>query len=80
LLGHPYIEILNIDFARFGHGYERLPFQTRLLLAPRFRWAQESPLMLHDASRWSSGNYAVTTIWGLLVETRIFGELLPSLA
>ncbi|MGC2301243.1 MAG: hypothetical protein WA476_20735 [Acidobacteriaceae bacterium] len=32
-LGHPYI-----DFARYDHGYERLPFQTRLLLAPLFHW------------------------------------------
>jgi hypothetical protein len=51
-LGHPYI-----DFARFGHGYERLPFQTRLLLAPLFRWAQESPFMLRYASSWSADNY-----------------------
>jgi hypothetical protein len=51
-LGRPYI-----DFHRFGHGYERLPFQTRLLLAPLFRWALESPFMLHYASHWSSDNY-----------------------
>lgn len=39
-LGHPYI-----DFFRFSHGYQRLPFQTRLLLAPLFRWALDSPLL-----------------------------------
>ena len=51
-LGHPYI-----DFARFAHGYERLPFQTRLLLAPLFRWTQHSALMLRYASQWSADNY-----------------------
>jgi hypothetical protein len=51
-LGRPYI-----DFNRYAHGYERLPFQTRLLLAPLFRWALNSPFMLHAASHWSSDNY-----------------------
>jgi len=51
-LVHPYI-----DFFRFAHGYERLPFQTRLLLAPLFRWALESPFMLRHASSWSADNY-----------------------
>jgi hypothetical protein len=51
-LCHPYI-----DLERFGHGYERLPFQTRLLLAPLFRWAQDSPLVLHYASRLSLNAY-----------------------
>jgi hypothetical protein len=51
-LVHPYI-----DFFRFAHGYERLPFQTRLLLAPLFRWALASPFMLRHASSWSSDNY-----------------------
>lgn len=51
-LGHPYI-----DFFRFSHGYERLPFQTRLLLAPLFGWALHSPLLLRWASRWSTDNY-----------------------
>lgn len=51
-LGHPYI-----DFFRFAHGYERLPFQTRLLLAPLFGWAQSSPLMIRYASHLSSDNY-----------------------
>jgi hypothetical protein len=51
-LGHPYIS-LN----RFGHGYERLPFQTRLLLAPFFRWAESSPLMARYASHLSLNYY-----------------------
>lgn len=51
-LGRPYI-----DLDRFGHGYERLPFQTRLLLAPLFRWAQDSPTMVRIASDWSKNNY-----------------------
>lgn len=51
-LARPYI---NLD--RFGRGYERLPFQTRLLLAPLFRWAQNSPHMIHYASRLSLNDY-----------------------
>lgn len=33
------------------HGYERLPFQTRLLLIPLYRWAAASPWLQHYASR-----------------------------
>jgi hypothetical protein len=51
-LSRPYI-----DLDRFGHGYERLPFQTRLLLAPLFRWAQNSPFLVHYASRLSMNGY-----------------------
>lgn len=51
-LGRPYI-----DLDRFGHGYERLPFQTRLLLAPLFRWAESSPAIIRIASDWSKNNY-----------------------
>ena len=51
-LGRPYI-----DLDRFGHGYERLPFQTRLLLAPLFRWAQSSPALIRMASDWSMNSY-----------------------
>lgn len=51
-LGRPYI-----DLERFGAGYERLPFQTRLLLAPLFRWAQNSPFMIHYASELSMNGY-----------------------
>lgn len=51
-LGYPYL-----DIDRFTHGYERLPFQTRLLMAPLFRWAQNSPLMVHYASRLAMNGY-----------------------
>jgi hypothetical protein len=51
-LARPYI---NLD--RFGRGYERLPFQTRLMLAPLFRWAQNSPHMIQYASRLSLNDY-----------------------
>jgi hypothetical protein len=51
-LGRPYI-----DLGRFGQGYERLPFQTRLLLAPLFHWAENSPFMIHYASRLSMNGY-----------------------
>lgn len=51
-LAHPYI-----DFNRFAHGYERLPFQTRLLFAPLFRWALESPFLINYADRLSKNNY-----------------------
>jgi hypothetical protein len=51
-LVHPY---LHLD--RFGHGLERLPFQTRLLLAPLFRWAEESGFVAHYAQRLSTGHY-----------------------
>jgi hypothetical protein len=50
-LGHPYIRLL-----RYGHGSERLPFQTRLLLAPLFRWAEESPAMARYAQHLSVGH------------------------
>jgi hypothetical protein len=51
-LGHPYI---HLD--RFGYGHERLPFQTRLLLAPLFRWAQSSTYMANLAADWSKNQY-----------------------
>lgn len=50
-----------IDIPRFTHGYERLPFQTRLLLAPLFRWAGHSPLMVHYASRLAMNGYFFPT-------------------
>lgn len=51
-LAHPY---LHLD--RFGHGLERLPFQTRLLLAPLFRWAEESAFLARYAQHLSAGHY-----------------------
>jgi hypothetical protein len=46
-----------IDIPRFTHGYERLPFQTRLLLAPLFHWANHSAFMVHYASRLAMNGY-----------------------
>ena len=46
-----------IDVARFTHGYERLPFQTRLLMAPLFRWAAHSAFMVHYASCLAMNGY-----------------------
>jgi hypothetical protein len=46
-----------IDIDRFIHGYERLPFQTRLLLAPLFHWAANSRFMIHYASRLAMNGY-----------------------
>ncbi|HEX3985413.1 MAG TPA: hypothetical protein VHX13_02290 [Acidobacteriaceae bacterium] len=51
-LSHPY---LNLH--RFAWGYERLPFQTRLLMAPLLRWAQQSPWILHYASHLAMNGY-----------------------
>ena len=51
-LSQPY---LNLH--RLAHGYERLPFQTRLLLAPLFRWAEHSAFMVHYASRLAMNGY-----------------------
>lgn len=51
-LTHPYI---NLD--RFGQGYERLPFQTRLLIAPLFRWAEHNAFMIRYASDLSMNGY-----------------------
>ncbi len=51
-LSQPY---LNLH--RLAHGYERLPFQTRLLLAPLFRWAEHSAIMVHYASGLAMNSY-----------------------
>lgn len=51
-LSFPYI-----DIPRFIHGYERLPFQTRLLLAPLFGWAEHSASIVHYASRLARNRY-----------------------
>jgi hypothetical protein len=51
-LAHSYL-----DYNRFEHGYERLPFQTRLLLAPLFRWADNNHSLVRYASRLSENAY-----------------------
>lgn len=56
--GTYYFQATNfLDYNRFEHGYERLPFQTRLLLAPLLRWADNSALMVKYASHLSQGRY-----------------------
>lgn len=51
-LTHGYIQL-----DKFGSGTERLPFQTRLLLAPLFRWAQQSWFMVTYALHLSMNGY-----------------------
>lgn len=50
-----------IDVPRFTHGYERLPFQTRLLLAPVFHWAAQSLFMVRYASHLARNGYFFPT-------------------
>jgi hypothetical protein len=52
-----FLSIPYVDIQRFTHGYERLPFQTRLLLAPLFRWAEHSVWMVHYASHLAMNGY-----------------------
>jgi hypothetical protein len=40
-----------LDYNRYEHGYERLPFQTRLLLAPFLRWADNNERLVRYAGR-----------------------------
>jgi hypothetical protein len=42
-----------LDYTRYEHGYERLPFQTRLLLAPFLRWADNNHQLVRYASHLS---------------------------
>jgi hypothetical protein len=46
-----------LDYNRFEHGYERLPFQTRLLFAPLFRWADDNDFLVRYAARLSENAY-----------------------
>lgn len=52
-----FLEYPYLDVHRFTYGYERLPFQTRLLLAPLFRWAEQSHAMVNYASRLAMNGY-----------------------
>jgi hypothetical protein len=52
-----FLEDNYLDYNRFEHGYERLPFQTRLLLAPLFRWADDNDFMVKYASHLSINTY-----------------------
>lgn len=42
-----------LNYRLIEHGYERLPFQTRLLLVPLYRWAATNTWLQHYASRQS---------------------------
>ena len=52
-----FLEFPYVDLYRFEHGYERLPFQTRLLLAPLYRWFDQSPAMIAYAGRLARNTY-----------------------
>jgi hypothetical protein len=52
-----FLESNYLDYNRFEHGYERLPFQTRLLLAPLFRWADDDGFMVRYAAHLSINTY-----------------------
>lgn len=52
-----FLSLPYINIPRFTQGYERLPFQTRLLLAPLFRWSSHSAWMVHYASTLAMNGY-----------------------
>jgi hypothetical protein len=52
-----FLESNYLDYNRFEHGYERLPFQTRLFLAPFLRWADNNDHLVNYASRLSENGY-----------------------
>jgi hypothetical protein len=52
-----FLESNYLDYNRFEHGYERLPFQTRLFLAPFLRWADNNDHLVKYASRLSENGY-----------------------
>ncbi len=52
-----FLEFPYVDLYRFERGYERLPFQTRLLLAPLYRWANQSPFMVSYARQLARNTY-----------------------
>ena len=52
-----YLEWPYVDLHRFEYGYERLPFQTRLLLAPLYRLADTARWSTHYADRLARNQY-----------------------
>ena len=52
-----FLEFPYVDLYRFERGYERLPFQTRLLLAPVYRWADSCPSLIAYAGQLSRNTY-----------------------
>jgi hypothetical protein len=52
-----FLEFPYVDVHRFEYGYERLPFQTRLLVAPLYRWADSNSVLVAFAGRLSRNHY-----------------------
>jgi hypothetical protein len=52
-----YLEFPYINVYRFERGYERLPFQTRLLLAPVYSYLDHSPWFVDYTSRLARNTY-----------------------
>ncbi len=52
-----FLEFPYLDLYRFERGYERLPFQTRLLLAPLYAWADNSAVLVAYAARLRRNTY-----------------------
>ncbi len=52
-----FLEYPYVDVYRFEHGYERLPFQTRLLVAPLYRWADGNASLVAYAGRLARNTY-----------------------
>lgn len=56
-----FLEFPYIDVYRFERGYERLPFQTRLLMAPLYTWVDRNHMMVDYASRLARNHYFFPT-------------------
>ncbi len=52
-----YLEFPYVDLHRWEYGYERLPFQTRLLLAPLYRLVDTAPWSTHYAESLARNQY-----------------------
>ncbi len=52
-----YLEWPYLNIRLWEMGYAPLPFQTRLLLAPLYRWVDEAPWSVHYASRLARNTY-----------------------
>ena len=52
-----FLEFPYVNIYRFERGYERLPFQTRLLLAPLYSWADSNAAIVHYAENLARNTY-----------------------
>jgi hypothetical protein len=52
-----YLEFPYVNIYRLERGYERLPFQTRLLVVPLYRWVDGNRFMVAYASRLARNTY-----------------------